>query len=300
MQNQAAAGDNDWNILKLLQWTNTYFSSRGIENPRAAAEILLASVLQLKRIDLYVRYDQPLSAAELGRFKELIRRRVAGEPVAYIVGKREFWSMELTVTPAVLIPRPETECLVEMAFQQLEGAPDGQRILELGTGSGAVILALAAHKPQHIYAASDASAQALAVARQNARQHKLEQNVRLFCGRWLHPVQCRSGRLDMIVSNPPYIRRSLLDSLQVEIRRFEPQIALDGGKDGLQCLEQIIGAAAGALKIGGRLLLEIGHDQRQAVTAIVERVGAYDEVIFQKDYSGHDRVVSMRRKAGGR
>lgn len=298
MQNQAAAEDNDWNILKLLQWTTTYFTSRSVENPRAAAEILLASVLQLERVDLYVRHDLPLSADELGRFKELIRRRVAGEPVAYIVGKREFWSMDFTVTPAVLIPRPETECLVEAALRHLEDLPEGQNVLELGTGCGAVILALAARKPQHCFYASDLSGEALGVAYQNACRHALEKNVRFFCGSWLDPVQNRCARFEMIVSNPPYIRRSSIDNLQVEIRRFEPLKALDGGQDGLRSLEEIIGSAAGSLKAGGRLLLEIGHDQKQALEAIINRIGGYEDVNFIKDYSGHDRVVALRNKIG--
>ncbi|KPJ75926.1 MAG: modification methylase HemK [Deltaproteobacteria bacterium SG8_13] len=297
MQNQAATGDKDWNILKLLQWTTSYFKSRGIENPRAGAEILLASVLQLERVELYVRHDLPLSAEELGRFKEMIRRRAAGEPVAYIVGRREFWSMDFAVTPAVLIPRPETECLVEAALQRLEkNAAHGQRVLELGTGCGAVILVLAAQAPQHEFFASDASAAALGVARNNACTHGLEENVRFVCGNWLDPVHNRSARFDMILSNPPYIRRSLIDHLQVEIRRFEPLAALDGGEDGLRCLEKIIDAAAGCLRAGGHLLLEIGHDQKEAVAAMIERAGGYEDVTFLQDYGGHDRVASMRRQ----
>ena len=296
MQNPPATADTDWNILKLLQWTASYFTSRSIENPRAAAEILLAHVLQVERVDLYMRHDQPLNAAELERFKELIRRRAAGEPVAYIVGSREFWSMDFAVTPAALIPRPETECLVEAALQRLEGAGQGRSVLELGTGCGAVILALAAQKPQHAFFASDVSPAALAVARKNADTHGLETSVRFFCGSWLDPLQNRSARLDMIVSNPPYIRRSSIDRLQVEIRRFEPLTALDGGEDGLRCLEAIIAAAAGCLKPGGHLLLEIGHDQKEAVAEIIDRAGGYEDVTFTRDYGGCDRVVGMRRK----
>jgi release factor glutamine methyltransferase len=202
----------------------------------------------------------------------------------------------------VLIPRPETECLVEAALQRLEGAPQGQRILELGTGCGAVILALAAQRPQHRFYASDVSPAALEIARKNADAHGLQKAVRFFCGSWLDPVQNRPARLDMVLSNPPYIRRSAMDHLQVEIRRFEPRAALDGGPDGLQSLEAIIAAAAGCLKPGGHLLLEIGYDQKQAVTAIIERAGAYEDVAVTKDYGGRDRVVGIRRKsvAGGR
>ena len=294
MQNQAATGDNNWNVLKLLQWTTTYFTSRSIENPRAAAEILLARVLQLERVELYVRHDQPLNAGELARFKELIQRRAAGEPVAYIVGHREFWAMDFAVTPDVLIPRPETECLVEAALQRLENAAPGRHILDLGTGCGAVVLSLAARAPQHQFFASDVSQAALAVAVRNAGAHNLEENVRFFCGSWLEAVQNRSAGLDMIVSNPPYIRRSAIDHLQVEIRRFEPLMALDGGEDGLRCLEQIIAAAGSSLNADGSLLLEIGYDQKEAVAAMVDRIGGYVDLSFRKDYSGHDRVACLR------
>ena len=298
MQNQPANGNNDWNILKLLQWTTSYFTSHRIESPRAAAEILLASVLQLERVELYVRHDLPLSVGELGRFKELIRRRVTGEPVAYIIGRREFWSMDFTVTPAVLIPRPETESLVEATLQRLAGASPGQRVLDLGTGCGAVILALAAHAPQHVYYASDVSPAALGIARRNASAHGLGAKVRFFCGSWLEAMQPRTARFDMIVSNPPYIRRAAIDDLQNEIRCFEPLAALDGGENGRQCLQEIIGVAAGFLNPGGHLLLEIGHDQKKAVVAMIERTGNYDKVAFIRDYGGHQRVACMQTRAG--
>jgi release factor glutamine methyltransferase len=206
--------------------------------------------------------------------------------------------MDLAVAPPVLIPRPETECLVEAALQRLEGAPQDRRILELGTGCGAVILALAAQQPQHRFYASDVSPAALEIARKNAGAHGLEKTVRFFCGSWFDPVHNRSARLDMVLSNPPYIRRSAMAHLQVEIRRFEPRIALDGGPDGLQSLRAIVATAAGCLNPGGHLLLEIGYDQKQAVSAMIERAGAYEDVSFTKDYGGHDRVVGMRRKPG--
>jgi release factor glutamine methyltransferase len=210
------------------------------------------------------------------------------------VGSREFWSMDFVVTPDVLIPRPETESLVEAALQRLENAAPGRHILDLGTGCGAVVLALAARAPQHLFFASDVSQAALAVAVRNAGAHNLEENVRFFCGSWLEAVQNRLAGLDMIVSNPPYIRRSAIDHLQVEIRRFEPLMALDGGEDGLRCLEQIITAAGSCLNADGSLLLEIGYDQKEAVAAMVDRVGGYVDLSFRKDYSGHDRVACLR------
>jgi release factor glutamine methyltransferase len=202
--------------------------------------------------------------------------------------------MDFAVTPDVLIPRPETECLVEVALERLKEAAPGRCILDLGTGCGAIVLALAARAPQHLFFASDVSEAALAVARKNAAAHGLEENVRFFCGNWLDTVQSRPDRFDMIVSNPPYIRRSMIDHLQVEIRRFEPLMALDGGEDGLRCLQEIIAGAGSCLKTGGVLLLEIGYDQKEAVAAIVDRVGGYVDLSFLKDYSGHDRLACLQ------
>ena len=175
MQNQSKLKPPEWTIIKLVQWTTTYFDNHGIDSPRATAEILLAHVLNTKRIDLYLRYDQPLIPAETERFKALIKRRLNREPVAYILESKEFWSMVLRVTRDVLIPRPETECLVEKSLEMLalDSNMKSKLILELGTGSGAVILALASENPRHSYWATDISINAVRVARQNAIQNEL-------------------------------------------------------------------------------------------------------------------------------
>jgi release factor glutamine methyltransferase len=297
MQKPAASRSPDWTILKLLEWTTAYFKSHAIESPRAAAELLLARVLKLKRVDLYVRYDQPLIAAELAQYKKLIKRRLDREPVAYILGTKEFWSLELAVTRDVLIPRPETECLVETALAQLtKNSGHGvRRVLDLGTGCGAVILALAAEQPQHMFFASDISLKAVELARQNARSHGLEEKIQFLCGHWLQPLRSRLVFFDIIVSNPPYIKQAALRGLQPEIYLYEPLAALDGGKSGLRYLKQIITAAHMHLKIGGSLLLEIGHDQREAVADFSADVGHYENITFIKDYSGYDRVVVLEK-----
>ncbi len=196
MRNSTASRDDDWTILKLLEWTTSYFTSRAVENPRAAAEILLAHVLKLQRVDLYLRYDQPLVRTELERFKELIRRRVLREPVAYITGCREFWSLKLAVSRDVLIPRPETECLVEQTLAELSTADAADRpyILEPGTGSGAIVLALASSLPHSVCFASDVSERSLKVALENARRHVLDERIQFFCGDWTRPYTSRFGR----------------------------------------------------------------------------------------------------------
>jgi len=302
MANHPKSSDPEWTINKLLEWTTSYFKSHDIDSPRTAAEILLAHILNLRRIDLYLRYDQPLSSDELTQFKALIKRRVKREPVAYIVGVKEFWSMDFAVTRDVLIPRPETECLVEAALSLLsEGSKDGsefepQRILELGTGTGAIILALASQRTQHLFYASDRSTKALTLARENSGRHSLDRDVCFFCGDWLAPLSNSKYRFDMIISNPPYIQTQAVRRLQPEIFEYEPIAALDGGQDGIDCLRIIIEGAYFFLNTHGSLLLEIGHDQKTEVAKIIAECGHYENVLFKKDYSGYDRVVQMQKK----
>ncbi len=302
MQNQPKSRDPEWTIIKLLKWTTSYFKSHDIDSPRSTAEILLAHVLELKRIDLYLRYDQPLCINELSKFKVSIKRRIEREPVAYIVGVKEFWSMDLAVTKDALIPRPETECLVEAALSLLPednsyiGKPSPKSILELGTGSGAVILAIAFMRPKYIYFASDRSVKAIKLARQNSKRHGLDTAVSFFCADWFTPLNSEKKRFDMIISNPPYVQTRVIGRLQPEIYKYEPISALDGDRDGLFCLRHIINTAHGYLNRKGSLLLEIGHDQKNDVRNIIDQCGNYEHVLFKKDYSGYDRVVRMKKK----
>jgi release factor glutamine methyltransferase len=300
MRNSVASSGDDWTIIKLLGWTTSYFASRAIESPRAGAEILLAHVLNLQRVDLYLRFDQPLTQTERERYKALIRRRVRREPVAYITGCREFWSMNLTVSGDVLIPRPETECLVEQVLAELssEDTAEPSRILELGTGSGAIILALASSLCRSVCFASDVSERSVRVARENARRHGLDGRVQFFCGDWTGPLRL-SGVFDVIVSNPPYIPTGQIKTLEPEIHLYEPLRALDGGYDGLASVRRLITQAHRFMRPGGRLLLEIGHDQQEAVRQIAATAGQYEDSLFTKDYAGYNRVVRMRKKASG-
>lgn len=300
MENQAQNNTSQWTILKLLGWTTAYFKSRRVEGPRAAAEILLAHVLGLRRIDLYVCFDQPLTATELTRFKAVIKRRALGEPVAYIVGHKEFWSLELTLNGDVLIPRPETECLVEAVLSRLKrtgkenNADKPRRILELGTGSGAITLALAAENSQHVYLATDVSGPAVRIARKNAMDQGFS-NIMFLVGNWLDPLNTKKALFDIILSNPPYIRTSSLSQLQAEISQYEPRQALDGGSDGLRCHAHILRRAGQYLNQGGWLLLEIGHDQKEDIQKLGEETGQYCQMAFKKDYHGHQRVVEMMK-----
>jgi release factor glutamine methyltransferase len=290
MQNQPRSTDPEWTIIKLLKWTTSYFESRDIDGPRIDAEILLAHALQLQRIDLYLQYDQPLSSNELSRFKDFLRRRINREPVAYIVGSKEFWSMDFMVTRDVLI--------LNLLPQDSASNPTltPKRILELGTGSGAVVLALASLRPDHLFFASDRITSAVKVAKQNAEHHGVKRRVSFICADWFEPFKDKRPAFDMIVSNPPYVPSRVIGKLQPEIVKYEPISALDGGEDGLSCIRYIINNAHFYLQRKGHLLLEIGHDQRDNVQKIVDQCAKYEKVVYTKDYSGYDRVVQMRKK----
>jgi len=295
MQNPPVPREAEWTILSLIKWATGYFTAHGIDSPRATAEILLATLLNLKRIDLYLRYDQPLLNSELSGFKSLIKRRINREPVAYIIGKKDFWSLELEITPDVLIPRPDTETLVEAALSCLGPAdappdPAGQ-VLELGTGSGAIVLALASERPAYRYIATDISLCSLQVARKNARRHQLDAAVQFVAGNWLDPFSPDRPVFDMIVSNPPYIPSGDIPGLQPEVSRFEPMLALDGRSDGLHAIRRIIFSAHSLLKPQGVLLLEMGFNQKSAVAEVIQECGRYPRFHFLKDYAGHNRVV---------
>lgn len=298
-QPDPTASKRTWTILKLLSWTSDYFASLGIEHPRADAEILLAHSLGLRRIDLYVQYDKPLSASELTGFRSMVKRRSRREPVAYITGEKEFWSLVLKVTPSVLIPRPETECLVESALAALseDTVTTGRRVLELGTGSGAIVLAMASENPGDLYFAIDRSEAALGVAKHNADVHGMLQRISFLLGDWFSPVGPSKEPFDLILSNPPYIRRKDMGGLQPEISRFEPKAALDGGPEGTDCLAHIITTAPRFLRPAGHLILEIGHDQKPSLDVVIDGTGCYEDVTIIKDYGGHNRVLKMRKKA---
>ena len=299
MHNQISSQHHEWTILKVLQWAASYFKRYDIDSPRATAEILLAHALAAERIDLYLQYDQPLNAKELSRFKAILKRRIKREPVAYILGYKEFWSLELAVTRDVLIPRPETECLVERALAYLAAASGSghQRILELGTGSGAILIALASENTQHTYWGTDISAAAIQIAQHNVIKHGLATDIHFLVADWFAPFAVSAGLFDMIISNPPYIRHGDLKGLQPEIQAFEPLVALDGSEDGLRCLRHIIQSAHRYLKPGGMLLLEMGHDQKVPLKQIIQRCDQYEDVAFYTDYSGYDRIIAMRKQA---
>ena len=292
---------HDWTILKLLQWTTGYFLTHHIDSPRVTAEILLSHALNLRRIDLYLQYDQPLSKPELASFKLLIQRRINREPVAYITGKKAFWSLDLDVNPNVLIPRPDTECLVETALQQIPVLSNTNatcipmKILDIGTGSGAVILSLAHERPGHLYCATDLSWQAILTAKQNSHHHNLGDQILFVQSDWLTAFKPGKCRFDMIVCNPPYIPTADIDTLQPEVFQYEPRMALDGDIDGLNAYRMILDQSRHVLATQGRLLLEMGWDQKELILNLCRLFPEYGNVRVILDDAGHDRVVELIR-----
>ena len=286
---------SSWTIIKLLTWTASYFRDRGIDSPRLTAEILLARAMGAGRIDLYLRYDQPLSADELVKFKHMIIRRAGREPVAYITGEKEFFGRGFSVSPHVLIPRPETEILVETAMGLLPENPvRPMRVLDAGTGSGAIVVSLALARPGHQYLASDISMEALAVAARNARAHGVKEKISFFAGDWLAPIP--SGfKAFLIVSNPPYIPSAEIPLLEPEVRAHEPIAALDRASDGLSAIRRMIDCAPECLMDGGHLLLEIGYDQKEAVACLARESGRFSEISFVRDLAGIERVAVLRK-----
>jgi release factor glutamine methyltransferase len=279
--------------LEVLRWTTGHLQEKGVSEPRASAEVLLAHVLGISRLDLYLRYDQPLSPPELTAFKALIRHRRQGEPVAYLTGHKEFWSLDFLVTPAVLSPRPETEILVDTVLSKVKKStkfdPDlaenlsenrksqaANRLwgLEVGVGSGAVVVALAKELPDFWWAVVDISAAALALAGVNARRHGVEPRLYFFQGNLLSGLK-QGPHFDLLVANLPYITQTEYDTLPPEIRAYEPQGALLGGAEGLDWLRPLTQEAHHYLKPGAWLALEVGHQQAQTVRDLLHHTGVY-------------------------
>jgi len=286
--------DRTWTILDLIQWTTGYFKDKAVDSPRAAAEILLAHTLRLQRIQLYLNYDKPLNPPELARYRNYIKRRAAGEPIQYITGEQEFWSHTFTVTPAVLIPRPETELLVEEGARPLRELPQ-PRALEIGTGSGAIAFSLAGEVPDLFIVATDISLDALRVAGENRKQMSLTDRVPLVACDLFSALDPRAG-FDLIVSNPPYVSEEEYRATPREVREHEPAHALLGGEDGLDIVRRIMMSAADYLRPGGSLLLEIGATQGKAALEFAGGLGVYESLEVLRDYAGRERIFKARKR----
>jgi release factor glutamine methyltransferase len=281
-----------WTVLDLLRWTTEHFRSRGIDSARLDAECLLAHALESERLQLYLEFDKPVAPAERVRFRELVKRRADERvPVALLTGRREFWSLPLRVTPDVLVPRPETETLVEVALQMLPDPESEARILDVGTGCGAIALALAKERPKARITATDVSEAALAVARENAAALGFENRIRFLPGDGGGPV--RGERFDLLVSNPPYLAAGEAPALPPELAH-EPREALFAGDEGTELLRQIVGEAGELLDAKGGLALEVDPQQAPEMTEWLVSAG-FARPESHLDLAGRVRVVSARR-----
>ena len=276
-----------WTTLGVLDWTTQRFSEAGIAGVRLEAQLLLAHVLGCTRVQLYTGFDKPLGDAELASYRGLIRRRLAGESVSYLLGEAEFWGLPFFVDPSVLVPRPDTETVIEVARVARPDRTQPLRILDLCTGSGAIAVSLAKEYPAATVVATEISSPAAAVARKNAERNQVADRVDIRIGDLFAPVA--GQRFDLIVSNPPYIASAVIPTLSAEVRR-EPVIALDGGRDGLVFYDRICGQARDYLAPGGVLLVEHGYDQADAVRARFIAAGLVDPTLVH-DLGKNPRVT---------
>ncbi len=279
-----------WTVGRVLAWAAEDFRSRGIDSARLDAELLLGNALGLDRVHLILEHQRPLTADELGRYRELIKRRRGGEPIAYILGVREFYGLPIRVDRRVLIPRPDTETLVEVALGRTAARSMFGNALDLCSGSGCVAIAFAHARRTWRVTGVDASADALEVARDNALRLGVVPGVRFLEGDLFQPLG-DDERFDLVTANPPYVSDADMAELDVGIRDFEPAVALAGGSDGLAVVRRIVAGARGHLSPRGVLALEVGYDQATRVSELFEQAGL-SSIERQRDYGGHERVVS--------
>lgn len=293
MSTQPAANETEWTIGRLLSWTTDYFSQHGVDDPRLSGEVLLAHAAECRRIDLYARFDRVLDGEQRVRFRELVKRAAAQEPVAYLVGQKEFFSLPLNVTRDVLIPRAETETLVECIIDHcLNAGLAHPRLLDLGTGSGCIAIAVLKHVAGARGVATDISKEALEVARGNAERHGLLDRLTLVeaGGLALPDGVVPDGGFDVLMSNPPYIPSDEMERLDATVRKYEPRVALTDEKDGLSFYRSIAADGPGLLASGGVVVVEVADEQGRVVRELLEASGRFAHRQTKKD-----RVVGKER-----
>ena len=280
-----------WSVGRLLTWTADYFSGQGSDSPRLDAEVLLAESLGCKRIELYTRFEEEPSADIRTKYRQLVKQRAAGMPVAYLVGQREFYSMEFEVTRDVLIPRPETEDLVVRALDWLKKHPRSE-VIDIGTGSGAIAVAVAKHAAEAKVTAVDVSPKALAVAQRNAERNGVAASIHFVESDLLSSV-AEPPKFDLILSNPPYVITNELMALDPTVRDYEPHLALDGGPEGTTVIEQLLIQIADRLAAGGASFIEIGPSIADRVELLVQETDGLILASMIKDLAGHKRIVHI-------
>jgi release factor glutamine methyltransferase len=291
----------EWTIRRLLEWTTGFFSRKDVDPARLSAELLLSHVLNVPRIKLYTDYERTLTEKHLAEFRELVKRAGEQEPIAYLTGKAHFFNLEFEVNRDVLIPRPDTETIVEHVLQTArhETGMERPRVLDLCTGSGCIAAAIAAHLKTATVLATDASAAAVVVAKKNIDRLGLSDRVTVEMGDLFEPLSriVDAQPFDLIASNPPYIPTVQIDSLDRSVKDYEPRMALDGGLDGLAIHRRILTDAPQHLLPRGRVYLEIMFDQGSAALEMAKQFEAFEDAIIIRDNAGKDRVLMLRKKA---
>jgi release factor glutamine methyltransferase len=314
-----------WTIQKLLNWMTEYFTDKGIDSPRLSAELLLCHILKMKRIELYTQFDKSVAEDQLNRLHNLVKRAGQHEPIAYLTGRTEFYSLQLEVCPDCMIPRPETELLVERAIEflrarpvssatgriserrgktQKQGVSNGTRtapqfVCDLCTGCGCIAVAIAKNYANAKIIATDICDAALNVAAKNIEKYKLKDRITLLSGDLFEPIvpHLDVEKFDLIVCNPPYVSADEYEKLEKNVKDYEPKLALFAGVDGLDVYRKIIDKADGFLKFDAALMLEIGYSQGPAVKELLEQTGAFAEIKIEKDFSDNDRIVTALRRS---
>ncbi|MCD6404699.1 MAG: peptide chain release factor N(5)-glutamine methyltransferase [Planctomycetes bacterium] len=286
-----------WTTVKILKWTTEYFRKHHVAEPRLDAELLLSAVLGVERISLYTHFDRQLADDELARFRALVEERAAGRPAKYITGRTEFYSRALAVDERVLIPRPETEIVVERALAILTAGPDTRfpLVADICTGNGAIAVALATNFTGATYIATDSSPGAVEVARDNAVENGVREKIEFLIGDLFDPLVTMGleGKVDLVVSNPPYVSEAEWTKLPREIRKYEPRAALVAGADGTEIQKRLLDDARTFLCPGGTLLLEMDSSQREALEETVAGFEEYALPTFHQDYARHCRVLEV-------
>jgi len=286
-----------WTIQKLLNRVTEDFESKGIESARLSAELLLSNVLEMKRIELYTQFDREVAKEQLDRLRDLVKQAEEGEPIAYLTGKTEFYSLELDITPDCLIPRPETELLVERAIEFLRSRNGKQVVCDPCTGCGCISVAIARNYPDVHIIATDVSDAALKTAAKNIEKHGLKERITLLCGDLFDPIvpQLSVSKFDLIVCNPPYVSAAEFERLDKNVKDYEPKSALFGGADGLDVYRQLCEKADAFLKPDGVLIMEIGYRQGQAVREMFEQSGCFSEITVERDLHDNDRIAMAKK-----